>query len=343
MKAFGERNPIIIGVLGLVVLAGLGTATYYANDLPLIGGGTDYSADFSDAAGLRSGDDVRVAGVKVGTVSSIDLDRDHVRVGFQVTDAWISNQSRIEIKIKTLLGQEYLEVDNPSGDPSQTVDQPQPADQTIPLSRTTTPLNVAEALSQLSDTTGAIDTQRLAASFDALSSAFANTPKSVHGVLTGLTRFSKTIASRDAALRQLFSRTRQLTSMVATNNDKFEKLIQDGNLLAAELQQRSDAITQLLTGTQAFAQQLSTLVNNNQQAIGPALKQLGTVTDILVANKGNLDKALQLIGPYYTLVNNAAGNGPWLDIYICGLFDSGNTPIVDKTASRNCQPKAGTS
>lgn len=344
MKAFSERNPITIAVVGLIVLAGAGTATYYANDLPIIGGGTDYSADFSDAAGLRSGDDVRVAGVKVGTVDSIDLVKDHVHVSFRVKDhAWVSDQSKVEIKIKTLLGQEYLEIDNPpAGDPSTPVDQAQPAGRTIPLTRTITPMNVAEALSRLSDTTGAIDTQQLARSFDALSAAFAGTPASVHSMLTGLTRLSRTIASRDGELKQLAEQAAELTGTLAADNDRFAALIRDGRLLVGELDARSAAITALLNGTREFARQLATLVTGNEGPIRTALTQLGKVTDILVANKGNLDNALRLIGPYYTLINNAAGNGPWIDIYICGLFDNTGAPIVDSNVSRTCQPKPGT-
>ena len=66
-----------------------------------------------------------------------------------------------------------------------------------------------------------------------------------------------------------------------------------------------------------------------------SLKQ---VTEILVANKGNLNKALQLIGPYYTMLNDAAGNGHWVDAYICGLFDSNDDPILSSTVVRDCAP-----
>ncbi|MBN9619503.1 MAG: MCE family protein [Actinobacteria bacterium] len=335
MKAFSERNPITVAIVGLVVLAGIGTATYYADDLPIIGGGIDYSANFGDAAGLTSGDDVRVAGVKVGSVDSISLSGSQVHVTFRVKDTWVGDQSTVAIKIKTLLGQEYLDI-NVQGT------NPQPSGQTIPIGRTTTPLDVAAALSQLSTTVGSINTNQLADSFNALSAAFANTPASIKSALTGLTRLSQTIASRDTALQQLFGRTQQVTQTLAQNTGKLSSLIQDGSQLVAELESRSAAITELLQGTENFAKQIAGLVQDNQASLGPALASLGKVTDILVSNRGNLDKALQLIGPYYTMLNDAAGNGPWVDIYICGLFDSTNTPIVDKTALRNCQPKAGT-
>ena len=329
MKGFSERNPITIAVVGLVGLAAIGLGVFYSNQI--IGSGTTYSADFTDAGGLRTGNDVRIAGVKVGTVDSIALHGTKVRIQFDVKDAWVGNQTTAAIKIKTLLGQEYIALD-PEGD------APQDANATIPSSRTTTPIDVVSALSGLSDTAGNIDTAQLAKSFTVLSDAFRDTPKSVKATLTGLTDLSKVIASRDTELRTLAQNTRQVTSTLVQSNDQFATLINDGALLLQELQSRSAAITSLLQGTQQLATQLSTLVDNNERTLGPALHSLKQVTDILVANKGNLTKALQLIGPYYSMLNDAAGNGHWVDAYICGLFDSNDDPILDSTVVRDCAP-----
>lgn len=329
MKAFSERNPIAIAAVGLVGLAAIGLGVFYSNQI--IGTGTTYSADFTDAGGLRDGNDVRIAGVKVGTVESIALHGTKVRVEFDVKDAWVGNETTASIRIKTLLGQEYVALD-PQGD------APQDASSTIPSSRTSTPIDVVAALSGLSDTAGNIDTAQVAKSFEVLSAAFKNTPKSVHATLSGLTDLSKVIASRDSELRALAQNTRQVTSTLSQSNDQFATLINDGALLLQELQARSSAITSLLNGTRELATQLSVLVDNNEKTIGPALHSLRRVTTILANNQGNIDKALQLIGPYYTLLNDAAGNGHWLDAYICGLFDSNDDPILSTSVVRDCAP-----
>lgn len=329
MKAFSERNPIAIAVAGLVGLAAIGLGVFYSNQI--IGTGTTYSADFTDAGGLRDGNDIRIAGVKVGTIDSISLHGTQVRVTFDVKDAWVGNATTASIRIKTLLGQEYIALE-PAGD------APQDAGKTIPSSRTSTPIDVVAALSSLSNTAGNIDTTQVAKSFEVLAAAFKNTPKSVHATLTGLTDLSKVIASRDTQLRQLAENTRQVTGTLSQSNDQFATLINDGALLLQELQARSSAITSLLNGTKQLATQLSVLVDNNDKTIGPALKSLGKVTTILADNQGNIEKALKLIGPYYTLLNDSAGNGHWLDAYICGLFDSNDVPILDRTVVRDCAP-----
>ncbi len=334
MKGFSERNPIVLAVAGTAVLALVAFATFHADDLPLIGGGSDYAANFTDAAGLHTGDDVTVAGVKVGTIRSITLAGNQVRIGFRVKDAWIGNSSTAAVKIKTLLGQEYVDID-PEGDAALA------AGSEIPISRTTTPLDVSGALSRLSSTVGAIDTKQLAQSFQTLSDAFATTAPSVRSALDGLTSLSKAISDKDADLQTLAKRANDVTGVVSDSNQQFASLITAGSELLTELQQRSAAITQLLNGTKQLATQLTGLVHDDDAVLGPALQQLGQVTSILNSNNGNLDEALRLLGPYYTMLNDAMGSGHWIDVYICGLFDRNGAPVLDSTAQRDCTPPTG--
>ena len=70
---FRERNPVMIGAISLAVVAGLILAAFNAQNLPVIGGGDTYTAAFTEAGGLKTNDEVRVAGVRVGKVEKVDL------------------------------------------------------------------------------------------------------------------------------------------------------------------------------------------------------------------------------------------------------------------------------
>jgi len=165
---FRERNPVPIGAIGLALILGLLLMAFNADRLPFISGGSTYHALFADAAGLKAGDDVRIAGVKVGKVSSVDLDGAAVRVGLKIsTSATIGVDTRADIKIKTLLGQKYVAL-TPVGAGSLKGD--------IPIARTTTPLDVTAAFIGLGEREGAIDTHQLAQAFDTLAAAFKDTP-----------------------------------------------------------------------------------------------------------------------------------------------------------------------
>src|SRR3954447_4630553 len=108
VKPFRERNPVPIGAIGLFVILAMLLLAFNASRLPFLNGGSTYHAAFADAAGLKKGDDVRIAGVKVGSVTSVDLEGAKVRVGMRVDSGLhVGVDSRAEIKIKTLLGQKY--------------------------------------------------------------------------------------------------------------------------------------------------------------------------------------------------------------------------------------------
>ncbi|WP_435132954.1 MCE family protein [Actinacidiphila sp. bgisy144] len=328
-----ERNQVAVGIVGLLVLALLSLVAYNADALPLIGGGTTYSAYFTEAAGIKSGNEVRVAGVKVGKVTHVGLDGAQVKVTFRVRHTWIGNASTAAIAIKTLLGEKYLALD-PLGNAKQN-----PGD-TIPKSRTTSPYDVTQAFNGLGQTFDAIDTKQLAASFQAIADTFKDTPDSVRTAATGLSSLSKTISSRDAQLASLLSGSKQLTKTLSDQNSRFQQLISDGNLLLGEVEKRRTAIHSLLTGTQSLGTQLNGLVTDNTQQLAPTLDALDRVTGVLLANQASLDKVLALAGPYYQVVGNTLGNGRWFDSYLCGLVPKNYLPSGTQPTTGCMPPKA---
>ena len=308
-----ERDPVTVGVVSLTVIALLLLAAFHSDDLPVIGGGTTYSAEFSEAAGLVPSNEVRVAGVKVGKVTDVELAGDRVLVSFKVKDAWVGDRSTATIRIKTLLGQKYLALD-PQG--SQPLDPGDP----IPRERTLSPYDVQEAFNGLATTVGQIDTRQLADSFQVLSETFQGSAESVRGALDGLSALSRTISSRDEQLAALLANTDEITRTLSDRNEQFEKLLADGNLLLAELAKRRDAITALLDGTRELSRELSGLVDDNQAQLRPAREQLDRVATMLQRNQDTLDRSLALMAPFYRVFANTLGNGRWFDVYICGLL-----------------------
>lgn len=313
IKPLKERNPVLVGITGLVLVALIAFLAFNANSLPFIGGGTGYTAYFSEDAGLLPGNDVRVAGVTVGHVSSVTLAGDSVRVGFVVKGTWVGNESTVAIDIETILGTKYLALD-PLGGSAQ---DPGTA---IPESRTTSPYDVTQAFNELSTTFQQLDTTQVANALNAISQTFANTPPSVHQALTGLASLSQAIDSQNTQIAQLLQGTDQISGTLAGESGEFQTLINDGSQLLAELQQQQSAIGSLLTGTEALATQLSGLVKEDNAEIGPMLNKLGQVTTVLVQNQSNLNQALQLAGVYTRLTGNTLGSGRWFDTYLCGLI-----------------------
>ena len=326
MSSFQQRDPLKIGIGGILLLVLAIVAAMNFESLPLIGGKT-YQAHFTEAAGIKPDAEVRVAGVKVGSVSDVELEGDHVTVSFRVSDTWLGDHTTAAIKIKTLLGQKYLALDPQGGAELSTSDP-------IPLQRTMSPYDVVEAFSDLSKTVGQVDTKQLADSFRVMSGTFANTPDEVGGALNGLSQLSQTISSRDEQLEQLLANTSQVSKTVADRNAEFEKLLSDGNLLLEEIRSRRDSISSLLDGTRELSAQLSGLVDDNAAQLGPTLAQLDRVTKMLERNQQNLSASLERFAPFTRLFANVLGNGRWFDTYICGLLP----PAVGPINPKGCQP-----
>jgi phospholipid/cholesterol/gamma-HCH transport system substrate-binding protein len=330
MKPLSERNPIIVAIVGLAILAALALLVFDSANLPIIGGGTGYTAYFAEDAGLQAGNEVRIAGVIVGQVTGISLAGNKVAVSFKVKNAWVGNETTAAIKIKTLLGDKFLAID-PQGT------QPQNPSQPIPLARTTSPYDVTQAFQGFGQEVSQINTIQLAKSLETLSAAFSTTPPYVRSALRGLASVSHAVASRDAQVTRLLGSAKNVTGTLAAESATFAKLLGDGNLFLAELQQRQAAIHSLLIGTQALATQLSGLVNDNQATLTPTLQALNQVTTILEQNQANLTKALSLAGPYYRLLGNALGNGRWFDTYLCGVLPKSYLPPGTGPAT-GCKP-----
>ena len=314
----GTRNPVATAIVGLLVVVLVVVLAF--NGPAIFGPGTTYRAEFSEAAGLTSGDMVTIAGVEAGRVGSVELAGDRVLVTFTVEDAWVGDRTSASIEIRTLLGAKTLALD-PQGDVELDPDQP------IPLRRTASPFDVVEAFDGLSGTIDQLDTEQLARSLDTLAETFRGTAPEVRGALDGLSRLSTTIASRDEEIRTLLAGTRNLSEVLADRSDDVEKLLSDGNLLLAEIQRRRDAISALLDGTIALSEQLRGLVADNREQLRPTLEQLDRVAALLQRNKDQLEEALRNQAVFVRLFANATGNGQWFDSYICGLFPPPLGPI----------------
>jgi phospholipid/cholesterol/gamma-HCH transport system substrate-binding protein len=304
--AFTERNPIPIAVVGLMVIAMILILAARWQQLPFIDDSKTYRAEFTDASGLVSGEEVRIAGVKVGTVEDIELDGNKVVVEFTVSGVELGNRSEAGIEIKTILGQHFLSV-TPAGD------KPLRENSVIPLERTATPLNIVPAFNRLAEQTAETDTERIAEAFDALAATLETTAPEMQGALTGLSELSRTVTSRDDEIAELFRRTESVTGVVASRDKELAELLVASDQVLGMLNDRKHTISAVIRGTRALAKELEGLVNDNAKALRPALRDLESVLRVLRQNKKNIETSLTYAAPYAREFTNVGGTGEWFD------------------------------
>jgi len=310
---FREKNPVIVGAISLAVIFLMILAAFRAEDLPLIGGGDTYYAAFKESGGLKANDEVRVAGVRVGKVRTVDLDGDHVRVKFNVERGVdFGSTTAADIRVKTLLGAMYLSLE-----PAGSGQLEEGAE--IPVSRTTSPYDVVEAFSGLASTSERINTDQLSESLETLGALMENTPEEFQGALRGMSALSQNIAARDAELNELLGNMQKVSKVLADRNGDLITLMDDGDKLFRALVARREAVHTLLTSTSQLSQELTALVRQTRGDLKPALDHLDSVLDMLRKNQENLDNSLRLMAPFYRVFANTLGNGPWFDTYIQNL------------------------
>jgi phospholipid/cholesterol/gamma-HCH transport system substrate-binding protein len=307
---FRERNPVTIGAISLAVIAALLVVAFKAGDLPVIGGGDTYYASFDEAGGLKPNDEVRIAGVRVGKVRSVELKGGRVLVKFQVGgDAKFGKQTGAEIKVKTILGNMFLAL-KPEG-PGQLEEGSD-----IPVSRTSSPYDVVDVFEGLAKRSERIDTDQLATALDTLATLTRNTPDEFKSALKGVSALSQTVASRDEELNSLLNNLDDVSQVLGDRKDDIIALMKDGDVLFRALVARRQAVSNLLDATSTLSRELTLLVRQSRADLKPALDELQGVVDLLNANQENLDTSLRLLAPFYRVFANTLGNGPWFDTII---------------------------
>jgi phospholipid/cholesterol/gamma-HCH transport system substrate-binding protein len=307
---FRERNPVVIGALSIAVLAAMVLAAFRADDLPLIGGGDTYYAAFSEAGGLQPNDEVRVAGVRVGKVDTIELDGDQVKVAFKVERGVdFGQETGASIKVRTLLGSMFLALEPAGGGQLE-------EGSTIPVERTQSPYDVVQAFSGLAERSEKIDTSQLTESLQTLAALGENTPEEFQAALKGVSTLSSNLAARDEQINSLLVSLRKVSGVLGDRSGDIVTLMKDADVLFKALVARRQAIHNLLVSTSTMSKELTTLIRQSRADLKPALTHLDTVVKVLLKNQDNLDNSLRLMAPFYRVFANTLGNGPWFDTFI---------------------------
>ena len=303
-------NPIRTGVFGIALVAMLVLVSFGYTGLPFWPQGKNYQAYFTDAGGITPGNDVSVSGIKVGKVSSIELAGDSAKVDFTVDrDIRIGDQSLVSIKTDTVLGQKSLAV-TPKGAGSSTV---------IPLGRTTTPYTLNTALQDLGQNAGELDKPKFEQALQTLTDTLRDATPELRGALDGVADLSRSLNKRDEALEQLLGHAKKVSDTLAQRAGQVNQLITDGNLLFAALDERRQALSNLIEGIQGVSEQLSGFVADNKREFGPALQKLNAVLDNLLERRDHIGEALRRLPPYATALGEVVGSGPGFQINLYGL------------------------
>jgi phospholipid/cholesterol/gamma-HCH transport system substrate-binding protein len=309
IKPMKERNQVAVAVWGTIIAAVVVLVSINLSNLPFVNPTNDYYANFANADGLKSGDDVRVEGISVGSVDSVEVQGDHVRVGFSVkTSVKLGGQSHASIEVATVLGNLFMQVESAGSGTLHEGD-------TIPMSHTEVPYSLLGALNAFGNFSDQTNVPTLQRSLRTLASTLNGiAPKDAKAALRGLASVSSTLARKQQQVSQVLRAADSIVHTLNQNSGALVGLLVQGDEFLKLVQQRHALVSQLLHDTARLGAQLRILMTRNGAHLSTLFTSLDTVTALLAKEKQQLQNAVVYLGQFGVNVTNATGAGPWLDL-----------------------------
>jgi phospholipid/cholesterol/gamma-HCH transport system substrate-binding protein len=299
----------------------------------------DFKAEFVDATGVVKGDDVRIAGVKVGTVKDVDIvDRTRALVTFDVDDsASLSQATHATIRYRNLVGQRYIALSNEIGDSTPL----EPGD-TIPVSQTTPALDLTVLFNGFKPLFQALSPSDINQLSYEIVQVFQGEGGNLEDLLAHTASVTTTLASRDQVIGSLIDNLNEVLDHLGDRDVQLSRLITTFRTFVGGLKDDRQAILGSLDRISQLSVQTADLVSGMREPFVDDIKQLRRVAGNLDAGKAELDRALQVLPIKLNKVGRTATYGSWFNFYLCNfhgrvrLPGGQSVPVDYKTGSARC-------
>lgn len=276
----------------------------------------DYKAVFSDATGVVKGDDIRIAGVKVGSVKDVEIvDDDRALVSFSVADvSVVTESSTATIRYRNLVGQRYITLTQGVGSLQRLRE-----DATIPIDRTEPALDLTVLFNGFKPLFAALspaDVNKLSAEVIA---TFQGEGGTLNGLLQSTASLTNELADRDRVIGEVIDNLNSVLGTLAQRDRQLSRLIIDFRTLMEGLVQDREAILGSLDSISALANETSDLVVGVREPLVEDVKQLRRVATNLNEGRGEIDRALQILPIKLNKIGRTAINGSFFNFYLCNF------------------------
>jgi phospholipid/cholesterol/gamma-HCH transport system substrate-binding protein len=311
-----ERSPIAIGLASIAFLAVAVFGAFMAGFMHVFERTYAVSAIVADGAGIRGGDDVRLAGVKVGRVAAVEARPGHndVLLALRIDrGVQLGPQTTAAVSLQGLLGARFVRL---GGD----VHPPYLASgAVIPLDRTSTPFDTFDITSATQRATSGLDTKALNKLVTELAAVTGGKREDVARLVDGIDRVARAVADRDSELRSLLDRAHVLSGTLAEKDAVVQRLVDQASGLLAVLDEHRGDLASALSGTDTLTGEIASLLKVHKAQLESILATLHPIAEILDKRQKDLDQALSFIGPGVMGLTRPATHGPWVDLYVRAL------------------------
>ncbi|MGX1763462.1 MCE family protein, partial [Streptomyces lydicus] len=262
---FDNNRYFWLGIIGGALIVALLLAS---SEIKLLGvGEQSIKAEFVQAAGIKVGDRVAIAGVTSGRVDGAKLEGDHVLLTLSVDNGVkLGPDARASIKMATLLGARYVDLE--------------PGDGTglkggrIPVSNTAVPYNLADVVQVGTPKFEALDTKKLSESLNLINQQMGDSPQLMAQALDSVGALAKVMDTRRDEVDSLLKDLNRVTQILGDNRNSVLLVITQGEAIANRVMERQGLLRQLLDNVAQLTKQLQAIGAENDNQLGPTIQQL---------------------------------------------------------------------
>jgi phospholipid/cholesterol/gamma-HCH transport system substrate-binding protein len=300
----------------------------------------EYRAVFSDATGVVNGDDVRIAGVKVGSVQDVEIhDGDKAVVSFTVdTRSQLTASTQAAIRYRNLVGQRYIDLNPGTGSPSILRDGA-----TIPLSRTEPALDLTVLFNGFKPLFEALSPEDINKLSYEIIAVFQGEGGTLESLLAHTASVTSTLASRDQIIGELIENLNEVMVTLGNRDEELSELLIRMREFVSGLSQDRAAILGSLDSISDLAVETSGLVTGIRKPLAKDISELRKVAGTLDRNKAELDRAIQVLPIKLQKIGRTAIYGSWFNFYLCNFKGQVTLPtgqVIDdidyNTGSARC-------
>ncbi|MEV4178101.1 MlaD family protein [Nonomuraea sp. NPDC049709] len=320
LKSFRDRNKHAVGLVSLATLAVILVATFLVGNLGLLEGGYTMSGVFVDSGGLRTGNDVRVAGVRVGKVTEVraDYSQGHVVVTWKVDDGVrLGRGTRADIALSNLLGGRYVRLTGPVSPPY--VDQLPEAQRRVPVQRTGVPTLINDAVKDATRLVERLDTEAVDDLLAELGKMDTFKRGRVTRLLDNIGDLSDTISKSEPQLQRLLDNGTRVMDVLEKKDRQLGRLIDALEVMLNELRRRRTELRTLLGDGSDLVQSTTRLIAEHERTLVQVLDDNAAITTRLSGSNERLNSLLAWAGPTFAGLSTMGGQGPWLEAIATGL------------------------
>lgn len=280
------------------------------------GAATPYSALFTDASRLKTGDTVRAAGIQVGTVRGVSLQPDgNVLVAFDADPTVaLTAGSRAAVRYLNLVGDRYLDLTQGTGS-----GRILPPGAQISLDHTTPALDLDLLLGGLKPVIRGLNPQDVNALTASLLQVLQGQGDTLASLLSNTSSFSNSLADNGATIDRLITNLNTVMATITKDGDRFGGALDRLERLTTELSQQRDPIGSAIDALDTGTASITDLLTTARPPLASLVDQLNRVAPLLDDRKDLVDVALQRAPENYRKLSRLGSYGSWINYYLCGI------------------------